>query len=232
MGNNRLAAVLAQSTAVLFDFDGPLCDVFAGLPAPGVALDLAQIAAGHDSALSDKLADTRDPLEVLRLCHAADAALSEPIETALTAAELKAVDVAGDPTDGAVEALRAAHDGGRRIAVVSNNSAECVRAFLVRHALAPYVHEVIGRPAGQPELMKPAPHSVILAASLLGVAPSACTLIGDSTTDVTAAHAAGSTAIGFANKPAKKGAFAEIGADAITDRMHSIAEALALLSGE
>ncbi|WP_241253226.1 HAD hydrolase-like protein [Streptomyces sp. W1SF4] len=54
----------------------------------------------------------------------------------------------------------------------------------------------------------------------MGVAD--CTLIGDSLTDVQAAHAAGATVIAYANKPPL---FAEAGADAITDTMHAIAQA-------
>ncbi|MFI1149739.1 MULTISPECIES: HAD family hydrolase [Streptomyces] len=53
-----------------------------------------------------------------------------------------------------------------------------------------------------------------------------CTLIGDSLTDIQAAHAAGTTVIGYANKPHKVDLFAEAQADAVTDDMQSIADAL------
>ncbi|MFF5938707.1 HAD family hydrolase [Streptomyces sp. NPDC012508] len=53
-----------------------------------------------------------------------------------------------------------------------------------------------------------------------------CTLIGDSPTDIQAAHAAGTTVIGYANKPDKAGLFAEAQADAITDDMQAMADAL------
>ncbi|MCX5153849.1 HAD hydrolase-like protein [Streptomyces sp. NBC_00291] len=54
-----------------------------------------------------------------------------------------------------------------------------------------------------------------------------CTLIGDSLTDIEAAHAAGTTVIGYANKPHKAALFAEAGANTVTDAMHDIADALA-----
>lgn len=45
-------------------------------------------------------------------------------------------------------------------------------------------------------------------------------------TDIQAVHAAGGTAIGYANKPRKIEAFTEVGADAITEDMGAIAQAL------
>ncbi|MFH9132554.1 HAD hydrolase-like protein [Streptomyces sp. NPDC017524] len=62
---------------------------------------------------------------------------------------------------------------------------------------------VVGRPEGHPELMKPNSHSLIAAAERLDVDVSLCALIGDSLTDIQAAHTIGSAAIGFADKPHK-----------------------------
>lgn len=226
MASDDLGRTLARASAVLFDFDGPLCDVFAGLPAPQVASELAEQAATSDPTLSAKLAVTHDPLEVLRLTFEADQALGLQVEQALIEAEVKAVEAAGDPTAGAVAALAATHAAGRRIAVVSNNSAECVRSFLARHSLDTYVREIVGRPVNRPDLMKPHPHSLLRAAELLEVGPSECVLIGDSLTDIQAAHLSGGTAIGYANKPHKRDAFAEAGAEAVTEHMEAVADAM------
>lgn len=226
MDTDRLSVAFADTTAVLFDFDGPICDVFAGLPAERVARDLAELAARSEPTLSGKLSGIDDPIEVLRLTHEADNSIGLEVERALTAAEVEAVGVAGDPTPGAVAALEAVRDSGRKIAVVSNNSAECVRAFLDRHGLTAHVLEVIGRPGAQPELMKPNPHPLITAAELLGVDVTLCALIGDSLTDIQAAHAVGSTAIGYANKDRKHQAFDQARAEAITDSMQAIADAI------
>ncbi|MFD5734375.1 HAD family hydrolase [Streptomyces sioyaensis] len=231
MARNRLRATIAASRAILFDFDGPICDVFAGLPAHGVARDLSGIVDSHDAVLGGKARGTDDPMEILRLApHGGDSALRD-VEDALTAAEIAAVKVAGGPVAGAVAALSVAYASGRKVAVVSNNSAECVRQFLAQHELTHLVHEVIGRAAYRPDLMKPAPSSLLLAAERLSVKPGDCTLIGDSVTDVEAARAAGAMSIGFANKPHKGLTLAEAGADAVVTDMTTVADALASSPG-
>lgn len=226
MDSDNLSSALTGAAAVFFDFDGPLCDVFAGYPAVGVARELAQLATQAEPSLNGKLSETDDPLEVLRLTHDANPEVGAEVERALTAAEVEAVAVAGEPTPGAIPSLEAVRASGRKIAVVSNNSAECVRAFLDQHGLTAHVLEVVGRPANRPNLMKPNPHSLIAAADALEVDVTRCVLIGDSLTDIQAAHAVGCTAIGFANKPRKRQAFTEAGAEAITESMQAIVEAI------
>jgi phosphoglycolate phosphatase len=51
-------------------------------------------------------------------------------------------------------------------------------------------------------------------------------MVGDSTTDVHAARAAGVRAIGYANKPGKRERLARAGADAIVTDMASLVSAL------
>ncbi len=62
--------------------------------------------------------------------------------------------------------------------------------------------------------MKPNPGPVLAALTALDVRPEECILIGDSTSDIEAAHAAGIAAIGYANKPGKAARLSH--ADAIT----------------
>ncbi|WP_406512263.1 HAD-IA family hydrolase [Streptomyces sp. NBC_00161] len=224
--DDRLLGVLGSARVVFFDFDGPVCDVFAGLPAPKVAAQLSALLSSQDEAAGAKAAETDDPIEVLRIAHEADAAIGQDVERALTAAEVDAVEVAGPPTPGAVEAIQAARLSGRVVMVVSNNSADCVQRFLEVHGLGQYVTGIVGRPSGQPHLMKPNPFPLIAAAEQAHMDVTRCTLIGDSLTDIQAAHAAGTTVIGYANKPHKAALFAEAGADTVTDDMQAIAEAL------
>ncbi|MFJ1613853.1 HAD family hydrolase [Streptomyces sp. NPDC088251] len=227
MPTDSLVALVATSDAVLFDFDGPICDVFAGMPAPGVARALSGIVAKQAPELAREAEATDDPMEVHRLAQLGGPSLLAAVEGALTAAEVAAVAVAGPPVAGAVWALRAAHSTGRKVAVVSNNSAECVKAFLTLHSLEGFVHNVVGRPELNPALMKPSPLPLLLASTTLGVAPARSVLVGDSVTDVEAAKAAGMEVIGFANKPQKRTALPSAGADVIIASMEVLADALA-----
>ncbi|MFE5295398.1 HAD family hydrolase [Streptomyces sp. NPDC056632] len=227
MHSDGLAGLLSNCDAVLFDFDGPICHVFRGLPAPRVAQELAGVLATLAPHLGDAARSTEDPMEVHQLSAQGGEAVLAAVEAALTEAEVSAVGVAGPPIDGATEALKAAHASGRRVAVVSNNSAACVRAYLSAHGLSAVVEEIVGRPTMRPDLMKPSPYPLLEAAALLGTAPERTVLIGDSVTDIEATRAAAARSIGFANKPTKESALADAGADEVVLSMASIAEALA-----
>ncbi|MFE7326562.1 HAD family hydrolase [Streptomyces sp. NPDC057565] len=225
---DSLGKVFSDSSAVLFDFDGPICHVFLGLPAPQVAAGLKDLLATIAPSLAGAL-NTNDPMEVHRVSIEGGPAALEAVEAALTEAEVRAVRVAGEPVEGAVRALRAARASGRRVAIVSNNSSECVWEYLALHDLTGVVHEVIGRPELRPDLMKPSPHPLLSAAAALAVDPTRMVLIGDSVTDVEAALATDARSVGYANKPTKQRALAEAGADAVTLSMESVADALTRL---
>ncbi|MEU2075042.1 HAD hydrolase-like protein [Streptomyces sp. NPDC013489] len=84
----------------------------------------------------------------------------------------------------------------------------------------------MGRRSEQPHLMKSNPFPLITAAEQMHIDVTSCTLIGDSLTDVQAAHAAGSTVIGYANEPHQVDQFAEAHADVVTEDTQAIADAL------
>jgi beta-phosphoglucomutase-like phosphatase (HAD superfamily) len=65
------------------------------------------------------------------------------------------------------------------------------------------------------------------AIDLLRTTPNACVLIGDSTTDILAARAAGTAVIAYANKHDKRDSFAAYRPDAIIDAITDLTDALA-----
>lgn len=143
--------------------------------------------------------------------------------------ELEVDAVATAPTTpGLSAALPALVDTGRTVTIVSNNSQAAVQTFIDTHDLAHGVHGVVARTDSNPRLLKPSPHLVLTAMRQLGARPGECALIGDSTTDVTAAHAAGTIAIGYANKPGKRERLTAAGANAIIDRLGDLARASAI----
>jgi phosphoglycolate phosphatase len=219
----QLADLLAAAHAVLLDFDGPVCAVFSGHPAPGVAEHLRQILTRHGHHLPEDITATRDPLHVVH--RTADIApdLITDIEAALTAAELRAVTTATATPDSA-EVLAACQATERPVIIVSNNSAAAVAAYLDQHELAPLVRHIQGRDSTDPGLMKPNPYPILQALATLNLDAKQVVLIGDSRTDIDAAHAAGCPVIAYANKPHKIELFTD--ADALTTSMHPVAEAL------
>jgi hypothetical protein len=63
----RLTDVFAAARYVLLDFDGPVCDVFAGTPAHDVAENLrAHLSARYAEPLPDDILATDDPLLIVR----------------------------------------------------------------------------------------------------------------------------------------------------------------------
>ncbi|WP_233564897.1 HAD family hydrolase [Micromonospora musae] len=60
----------------------------------------------------------------------------------------------------------------------------------------------------------------------LDAEPAECVLVGDSVSDIEAAHAAGVAAIGYANKPGKRERFAA--ADVVIDSMAELVTAFAV----
>lgn len=220
MSNDALAAVLARTSAVLLDFDGPICSVFSAFSPAAVAEELRARLKLVDAPA------TSEPFEILSYV-----ARSEPIEavraeTELARLETRAVADA-TPTPAAAAVLRHFNESGRPVVVVSNNSAVSVRAYLDQHDLARYVTGVSSRTEPDPNLLKPHPHLLRRAAEILGLHIRDCAMVGDSSTDIDAAHAAGAPLIAYANKPGKRERFERLGPDAIIDDMAELATVVA-----
>ncbi|MFJ7964403.1 HAD family hydrolase [Streptomyces sp. NPDC096324] len=220
-----MADIIKATRSVLFDFDGPVCEVFSGIPASEVARTLVDVMREFDVELSKKM-EGMDFMDALRVSPQAGEHALRAVEDRLVEAEIAAVKAADGPTLGSVASIEAARTSGRDVAIVSNNSPQCVREFLAAHNLTSLVQEVVGRPTYQPHRMKPSPYMLRMTASRLGVTPQECTLVGDSVTDIEAAISAGSMSIGYANRPGKEISLAGAGADAVIGSMDVLTRAL------
>ncbi|MFI7490790.1 HAD family hydrolase [Micromonospora echinaurantiaca] len=220
-----------ETRALLLDFDGPVCSIFAGYPAPLVARELVNLLRARGAKLSGELASESDPLEVLRHAGAkASPSLTIEVEDALVKAEVLAASTAV-PTAYGREVIVAARQLGLPIAVVSNNSAQAVEAYLRAHRLHGHVALVIGRAYAEPSRMKPNPEPIFRAVNRLGVDPGSSVLVGDSLSDIQGAKAAGVRVIGYANRDAKKSLFEQAGADVVVKSMREVAQALVAAGG-
>lgn len=225
----NLAEILDAVTLVLLDFDGPVCRVFIDPTAKETADQIREAyAEGHGSASAGLLLQDDDPLEVIR--HAAVQGLphADELEAALSAVEVAAMKQA-KPTPHAGEAMTALRSRGLRLAAVSNNSTQALRRYFEEHQ-APEVSPIVGREPGRVAQMKPDPHTLREALRHHGVSPEAAVMVGDSATDMQAARAAGTFAVGFANKPGKAAKLQHAGADVVITDMAQLAQLP--LSGE
>jgi len=74
--------------------------------------------------------------------------------------------------------------------------------------------------------MKPDPYQVRAAVRMLDADNTECIMIGDSTSDVFAGLLAGVPVIGYANKPGKAQALADVKAAAVTTDLDQITAAM------
>jgi phosphoglycolate phosphatase len=211
------AELLDQAGALLLDFDGPVCSVFAGIPAVTVADQLRIVLAdGGHTGLPDSVSASRDPFDVLRYAALLGDEDARFVEAAFTAHEVEAMPTAA-PTEGAHELIQAWRQSGRPLAIVSNNSAAAIGAYLDFHNLRSLIDVVTARTSADVSLLKPNPHLVHQAIAALHVSAAECVFIGDSLTDIEAGRAAGVRSIGYANKEGKRERFTAAGADAIAE---------------
>jgi beta-phosphoglucomutase-like phosphatase (HAD superfamily) len=220
-----LAEIIERTCCLLLDFDGPVCNVFAGLPASTVAARLRGLLVESGVALPSHMDDWDDPFEALRLTSGLDAALVAKVEAALQESELAAIRAA-EPTAHAREVIWACAQTGRAVAVVSNNAKAVIEAYLTERDLIGSIGAIVGRVSANPRLLKPSPHPILEAIRLMGADSQGCTLVGDNPADIVSAKAAGIRSIGYANKPGKLEKLTAKGADVVITTMEELASTI------
>jgi HAD superfamily hydrolase (TIGR01509 family) len=221
----ELRTIIGRTRHLLLDFDGPICNLFAGLPALSVATGLQELLRSDATPLPDHVASEDDPIEVLRFTSSLDLNTAALVETALRDAELAATTTA-TPTPYVRDVMLACHQTGRPVAVISNNAQAAVETYLQAHHLAEHIDVIVGRTDPDPRLLKPHPHLVLRALDALHGDPATSAFIGDSTSDIQSAKAAGTHSVGYANKPDKYDRLRLAGADALVTTMAELHTAL------
>ncbi|KAB8192577.1 HAD hydrolase-like protein [Nonomuraea phyllanthi] len=209
---------MRKAECVLLDFDGPICDIFAGLPAPRVAASLRSFLTDHDVEIPAEIEAFDDPLAVFRFSWQLGRDMSRITQDILTTLEVEAVKTA-HPTPGAADVIRQSKRLGKSVAVVSNNSTMAVIAYLQRTHLREEIDYVSARVNPDPNFMKPNPHLVRQALERLAATPSATILVGDSMTDMEVCLATGVVAVGYANRPGKASQLEKAGANYVVTSM-------------
>jgi beta-phosphoglucomutase-like phosphatase (HAD superfamily) len=220
-GGEGLDAIIAHTRWLLIDFDGPVCSIFAGLPAPTVADHLRKVITELSVPLPEEVERTQDPMEVFAWSATVSPKLAEHVEADLTAQEVAAIATA-EPTPYIHDALSACRETGRITAVVSNNSERAVQSYLNRYGLADRTGPVFARTSYDSALLKPNPHLIQRAIQALGALPAVAALVGDPLTDIEGSRVAGVESIGYANKPGKAEQMADAGADAVVKTLSEL----------
>ena len=221
--------LITKARFVFFDFDGPICQLFAGLSADEVAKDLVTWleSQGLRELLTQAERDHPDPHVVLRAVNKRHprSDLVIELEERLTLQELKAIGSAL-PTAYADPLIRTWSAVGARLAVATNNSPRTVTEYLSgRGLLDCFAPHVYGRTADL-DLLKPDPHCLNRALSAMGATPSAALMIGDASQDYEAAQRAGIPFLGYARNERKRRLLSAAGAETI---VHSLEPILKLL---
>ncbi|SFO09911.1 HAD family hydrolase [Amycolatopsis rubida] len=212
------AEIVARSSHVLLDFDGPVCAVFGAVTDRAIAEELRRKGAGWGLEFPSEVLDTSDPFDVLKFAARVDSQAAVRLEELFRECEVAAVETA-PATPGTSDLLRRVRTAGGVITIVSNNSAAAVRSYLQRVGLEDLVHGISARDDAEIQHLKPSPYLLQQVISAGEVQPSAYVMIGDSTSDIEAARAAGTAVIAFANKPGKHERFAALAPDGIVTSM-------------
>ncbi|MFE8017771.1 HAD family hydrolase [Streptomyces antibioticus] len=224
-----LHEVITRARVVLWDFDGPVCRLFAGHSAAGVAEGLVKWLEGRGlrDLLTESERESLDPhivLDAVDLRHPGSE-LVNLLEERLTREELKAVATAW-PTAYADALIRTWTAVGVRLAVTTNNSPRAAAAYLEdRGLLECFAPHLYGRTQDL-HLRKPHPHCLNRALLAMGSAPSDALMIGDAPSDFIAARKAGVPFLGYARNELKEKRLREAGATTVVNSLEPVLEAV------
>ncbi|MEU1405289.1 HAD family hydrolase [Streptomyces sp. NPDC005728] len=225
----KLQELITRAQVVLWDFDGPICRLFAGHKAERVAAELVEWLElqGMRELLTETERGALDPQVVLRAVdrrHPGSDLVAE-LEERLTQQELRAA-ASALPTAFADPLIRTWTAVGSRLAVTADNSPRVIRAYLDGRGLTScFAPHVYGRTADLHRL-KPDPHCLDRALNATGTAPSAALMIGDAPSDLAAARRAGVPFLGYARDEQKRKRLGEAGAGCVVGSLEPL---LALL---
>jgi phosphoglycolate phosphatase len=178
--------------AVLFDLDGTLVHT---APDIAAAVNAALVDNGLQAVEQQQVISFigRGPRVLAERAVAAqgrqDPALVEAVLAGYVDRYALQLGTLSEPTPGALDCLRELSARGLPLAVVTNALQRFVEPILARAGLLPYLRLVVG--GDRLPFGKPHPAPLLFACKEFGVSPQDSLMVGDSITDIEAAHAAG-----------------------------------------
>ncbi|MFF3335517.1 SAV_2336 N-terminal domain-related protein [Streptomyces sp. NPDC002888] len=226
-----LSGLLADAETVLLGFDGPLTRLYSSQTAREAVLDLLALVAEHrdpDDALTGRPlprvnAAGREvfahPLDVLRAF--AQDRLGPLLRARLDELELAAVPDA-PTTHNSVPLVRALHDSGRPVHVVTDVCPQAVHRYLEPYGLP--LDGVHGR-GEDLGLLMPHPDCLQRALRSPGLPAPTGVVIGSTVAELTAAQQAGLRFVGLARNPTSEQRLREAGCDITVPSLAPVLEA-------
>ncbi|MFA3876723.1 HAD family hydrolase [Streptomyces sp. MMCC 100] len=221
----RVRELVLGARLVLWDFDGPVCRLFAGHPADRVAGELVAWleGMGFKDLLPQEEQSHPDPMVLLGAVnrrHRRSDLVAE-FEERLTREELRAVPTAW-PTPYADPLIRTWTALGTGLAITTNNSPRVVSRYLATRGLldcfAPHIY---GR-TRDPHLLKPDPHHLNRALDAMSAAPGQALMLGDSPADAAAARRAGVPFLGYARNGRKEEQLRSAGEEVLVHSLEAV----------
>ncbi|MFI2203641.1 HAD family hydrolase [Streptomyces sp. NPDC020192] len=211
----KLRELITPARFVLWDFDGPLCRLFAGLRAEQVVAGLVEWLErrGLHGLLTDSEREAPDPEAVLRAVgrRQPGSDLVAELEERLTQEELRAVAFAL-PTSYADPLIRTWTAVGVRMAVTTGNSPHTVRAYLESRGLVDcFSPHIYGRT-----------HRLDRALTGMTAPPSRTLMIGDTVSDLEAAREAGVPFLGCARHEGRERSLRAAGAELVVSSLEPL----------
>ncbi|MFF1444051.1 HAD family hydrolase [Streptomyces sp. NPDC058295] len=228
----ELRALFARARVVLWDFDGPICRLFAGHSAEGVADGFVAWLEGRGlrGLLTADERRSPDPHVVLRAVdrrHPGSDLVAE-LEERLTQEELKATSTAM-PTAWADPLIRTLVARKLRLAVTTNNSPQAAATYLADRGLTScFAPHIYGR-TRELRHLKPHPHCLNRALRAMGSAPGTALMIGDAPSDFLAAREAGVPFLGYARNGRKEKLLLGAGATTVVNSLQAVLTAVRAL---
>jgi beta-phosphoglucomutase-like phosphatase (HAD superfamily) len=223
--------ILAHTRHLLLDFNGPICDLYAGLPAAAMAHQLRRHLHTQEVSVPVDVAHTDDPIEVLAYSATIGPGLAAEVEAELSTLEVTAA-ASAVPSGYAPDLLVACRDSNRTVVVLSPSSARAVDDYLTRHDLDKLVSHVIARTGSNPDFVKPNSQLIELAVDTPEAESGTCTLLSSSRIGLESARLAGITSIGYASKPGDYEQLTAAGSDAIVLSLADLTLGLRAIGGQ
>lgn len=221
----ELRDLITGAQCVLFGFDGPLCRLFAGHRAQGVADSLVDRLEkrGLPVPLTEEERTCGDPYAVLRAVARArpGSELVEALEEELTREELRATATAR-PTAYADPLVRTWSAVGSRLALTTDSSPLVAEQYLTGRGLAGcFAPHIYGRMSDLGRL-GPDPDCLGRALTALDARPAETLRVGGTPSDLFAAREAGVRFLGYARDERRMRRLLGAGAAVVVDDLEPV----------